>query len=102
MRHKPKAANKFALLGNKLAKVASEGKNRKSFGLILANINKNVLKAQIPSYAKALETNGVLMLSGFFDSDVNELTVFAGDFNLKKEHVYLKDNWAAIQLRKEG
>ena len=74
----------------------------KSFGLILANINKNVLKAQIPSYAKALETNGVLMLSGFFDSDVNELTVFAGDFNLKKEHVYLKDNWAAIQLRKEG
>lgn len=71
----------------------------RSFGLILANINKNVLKAQIPHYAKTLENNGVLMLSGFFDTDVEELVNYANDFNLKKEFVYLKDNWAAIKLR---
>lgn len=71
----------------------------KSFGLILANINKNVLKAHIPSYAKVLQKNGTLMLSGFFDSDVDELTTFASEYGLKKEHVYLKDNWAAVKLR---
>lgn len=71
----------------------------KSFGLILANINKNVLKAQIPFYAQTLENKGILLLSGFFDSDVNELVDFAREYGLIKEHVYLKDNWAAIKLK---
>jgi ribosomal protein L11 methyltransferase len=71
----------------------------KAFGLILANINKNVLKAQIPFYAQTLENKGTLLLSGFFDSDVNELVDFAEGYGLKKEHTYFKDNWAAIKLR---
>lgn len=70
----------------------------KTFGLILANINKNVLKSHIPSYAKALENKGTLILSGFFDSDVDELTAFTDEYGLKKQHVYLKDNWAAVKL----
>lgn len=70
----------------------------KSFGLILANINKNVLKAHIPFYAKTLENGGILMLSGFFDSDVEELLNFAKKYELQKEFVYFKDNWAAIKL----
>ncbi len=70
----------------------------KLFGLILANINKNVLKAHIPFYAKTLENGGILMLSGFFDSDVEELLNFAKKYELKKEFVYFKDNWAAIKL----
>lgn len=70
------------------------------FDLILANINKNVLKAQIPSYSKTLEKNGTLLLSGFFDSDVDELVAFASDFGFVKEYVYQKDNWAAIKLKK--
>lgn len=70
----------------------------KSFGLILANINKNVLKTQIPFYAQTLENKGTLLLSGFFDSDVNELVAFAKEYGLTKQHVYLKDNWAAIKL----
>jgi ribosomal protein L11 methyltransferase len=68
------------------------------FDLILANINKNVLKAHIPSYAQALDNKGILLLSGFFDSDVNELVTFAQQYGFEKEHVYQKDNWAAIKL----
>lgn len=70
----------------------------KSFDLILANINKNVLKAHLPSYAATLQKGGVLMLSGFFDSDVDELLNFAKNYGLVKEFVYFKDNWAAIKL----
>lgn len=73
----------------------------RSFGLILANINKNVLKAHMQSYAKMLETNGILLLSGFFDTDVDELVTFASQFGLSKIRILNKDNWAAIELKKQ-
>jgi ribosomal protein L11 methyltransferase len=73
----------------------------KVFGLILANINKNVLKAHLPYYAKMLEKDGVLLLSGFFDTDVNELVTIAADLGLTQTKVFNKDNWAAIQLIKK-
>jgi ribosomal protein L11 methyltransferase len=71
-----------------------------TFGLILANINKNVLKAHIESYSIALNKDGTLLLSGFFDSDVEELVTFAADFHLEKQKVYSKEGWAGIQLVK--
>ena len=74
--------------------------NGRTFGLILANINKNVLKAHMSSYAEMLEQNGTLLLSGFFDSDVEELVTFAEQFGLMKRRVLNKDNWAAIELKK--
>ena len=72
----------------------------RTFGLILANINKNILKAHMSSYAEMLEKNGTLLLSGFFDTDVEELVTFAEQFGLKKYRVLNKDNWAAIELNK--
>lgn len=71
------------------------------FGLILANINKNVLMAHLPHYANSLEVNGVLLLSGFFDSDVDDLLRMAVDLGFEKVKVLNKDNWAAIQLVKK-
>lgn len=70
------------------------------FGLILANINKNVLKMHMQSYSEMLENNGTLMLSGFFDTDVAELVSFADQFGLRKNRILNKDNWAAIELTK--
>ncbi|MFT6246116.1 MAG: ribosomal protein L11 methyltransferase [Salibacteraceae bacterium] len=70
------------------------------FGLIIANINKNILKAHMSDYARALIPDGTLLLSGFFDSDVEEMTAFAEQFELKQTKVLGKDEWAAIQLSK--
>ena len=72
----------------------------RTFGLILANINKNVLKAHMQSYAEMLEHNGTLLLSGFFDTDVDEIVAFAAQYGLDKRRVLNKDNWAAIELIK--
>jgi len=71
-----------------------------TFGLIIANINKNVLTAHIESYSIALKKEGILLLSGFFDSDVAELVTFAAHFHLEKQKVYSKEGWAGIQLVK--
>lgn len=72
----------------------------RTFGLILANINKNVLKAHLKSYSEMLETNGIILLSGFFDTDVDELINCAEQVGLKKMRILKKDNWAAIELKK--
>ena len=74
----------------------------KTFGLVIANINKNILKSHMKSYAESLEKDGILLLSGFFDSDVNELVDFAAPFNLTKTKVFNKDEWACIQLQKSN
>ena len=73
----------------------------RKFGLIIANINKNVLKSHIESYSRALEYGGILLLSGFFDSDVDELITFSNAHNLKMNKIYSKESWAGIQLIKE-
>jgi ribosomal protein L11 methyltransferase len=75
-------------------------KDEKPFGLILANINKNVLKAHMSEYARLLEPGGTLLLSGFFESDVDELVDFATKFGLQFVDVNTNDNWAMIQLKK--
>ena len=73
---------------------------KEKFGLVIANINKNILKSHIEVYSDILESGGILLLSGFFSSDVDELVDFASPFKLKKTKTYSKDEWAAIQLQK--
>ncbi len=41
-----------------------------SYDIILANINKNTLLADIPSYVNHLNKGGILLLSGFYKSDL--------------------------------
>jgi ribosomal protein L11 methyltransferase len=68
------------------------------FGLILANINKNVLKAHLPSYASICETGGLLYLSGFFETDVAELTSEAKNVGFELVEVRTKETWASMKL----
>lgn len=71
-----------------------------SFDVILANINKNVLKKDLASYYNCLNNNGYLLLSGFFTIDVDELKQLATTigFNFIKE--YSKNEWAVLILKK--
>lgn len=70
------------------------------YGLILANINKNILKSHLANYARLLTKNGVLLLSGFFVSDVDELRVLAEGLGMKLRRTLTKDEWAAMELIK--
>ncbi len=71
-----------------------------TFGVVLANINKNVLLNDIPHFAKALEPKGYLFLSGFFKTDVDDLVAFAERHQLAKVAVQTKNDWALIKLVK--
>ncbi|MDH3381665.1 MAG: 50S ribosomal protein L11 methyltransferase, partial [Flavobacteriaceae bacterium] len=42
----------------------------KNYDLIIANINRNVLLADMEQYAKCLNSMGILLLSGFYNEDI--------------------------------
>src|SRR5690606_39893688 len=49
------------------------------FDIILTNINKNVLTEEMAVYAQHLKDGGLLLLSGFFSSDIPDLVSGASD-----------------------
>lgn len=74
--------------------------NDEVFDLILANINKNVLKAHIPTYADKLVQGGILLISGFFNTDIEELQLFAQNHNFKIIATASQDTWASLKMIK--
>ena len=71
------------------------------FGLILANINKNVLKSHLKTYYDLLATNGMLLLSGFFVSDTAELIGLGQKIGFTYLETVEKETWAALKLVKK-
>jgi len=70
------------------------------YDFILANINKNVLKAQLPRYAQLLTMDGDLLLSGFFKTDVPELETLAIELGFTLISIEEKETWALMHLNK--
>lgn len=71
-----------------------------NFGWILANINKNVLKAHMSEYYRLLKSGGKLFLSGFFISDIEEMQQFCEAQGFHLERTLTKDEWACLVLKK--
>lgn len=70
------------------------------FDVILANINKNILRSHMPVYAQKLVPNGLLLLSGFFTTDVSELRRLAEDCGLRFISVANEAEWAVLAMEK--
>jgi len=71
------------------------------FELILANIHRNILLAQMPAYARSLTDGGELWLSGFYAADVSALLEEAERQGLTLKRTYEKGGWVMLKLRKE-
>ena len=70
------------------------------FDIILANINKNVLLAEMKSYADYLPDNGLLLLSGFYTSDIDDLNKEASQYKMREVSRDERENWATLLLKK--
>lgn len=64
--------------------------------LLIANINRNILLQDLPRFAKAIKPGGMMILSGFYLSDVPVLTEAAVQqgFSLLKQEC--EENWAML------
>ena len=69
--------------------------------IILANINKNVLLNDIKEYSKVLKSNGLLILSGFYQDDVNDIELEANKNLLFLQDKKMKNNWTACIFKKQ-
>ncbi|MBX2961128.1 MAG: 50S ribosomal protein L11 methyltransferase [Cyclobacteriaceae bacterium] len=72
------------------------------FGIILANINRNILLGEMDYYARHLKPGGKLLLSGFYESDIPELLTKAQLLNLQMVSTDTRDNWACMLVEKNG
>lgn len=69
--------------------------------VLLANINKNVLLAEMDEYNKHLLPNGLLFLSGFYEEDIADILKRAEEAGFKKESFKVKDRWVSMKLLKK-
>ncbi|MEE1253000.1 MAG: 50S ribosomal protein L11 methyltransferase [Bacteroidales bacterium] len=70
------------------------------FDIFFANINRNILLADMQTYSNSIQEGGVLFLSGFYSQDVAILEAECKEFGLELTDVETKDNWAAMRLVK--
>ena len=70
------------------------------YNIIYANINKNILTADIPVYAANIHQGGKLLLSGFYKEDFNDINEIAIASGLKLTNQREKNNWLMLSYLK--
>lgn len=86
-----------ALLGDASSLTAD-----KHFDLILANINRNILLRDMPAYAAVLNPGGTLLLSGFYEHDVQALQDKAETIELRLVQQKSRNDWTALRMIKKA
>ena len=70
------------------------------FDVVLANINRNILLADMPRFVSAMKPCGTLLLSGFYSSDVPCLVDCAAGLGLTLQSKWKDGEWTCLQLLK--
>lgn len=70
------------------------------YDLILANINRNILTRDMQFYADALKPTGIILFSGFYESDFNEIDQYAKKAGLNFKSKSSKNEWCMLEYVK--
>lgn len=88
--------NMKVMLGNASVLKSVEGK----FDVVLANINRNILLADMPAFVSVMADDSLLILSGFYASDVDLLIEKASSLGLSKIDSKSDSEWTCLVLKK--
>ncbi len=72
----------------------------KLFDFIFANINLNILKKHIPYYAKQMSNGAIIMLSGFFETEFDQIEKICNENGLFFVKSITKNEWIACVFHK--
>ena len=72
----------------------------KKYDIIIANINRNILLNDMPSYVDCLNENGVLFLSGFYTEDIPVISESCHSKGLQYVKQFERNNWVALKNTK--
>ena len=73
-------------------------KNREPFDVIIANINRNILLADMKHYAACMQSGSTLFMSGFYVQDIPVIQEEAENLGMTFVHHREKNNWAAVKF----
>lgn len=68
--------------------------------VLLANIHRNIIIMDLPTYAMSLKNGGLAFFSGFYDSDADDVIREAEKHGLKKECMHSRNGWACVAMKK--
>ena len=88
--------NMKVMLGDASVLKSVEGK----FDVVLANINRNILLADMPAFVSVMADDSLLILSGFYASDVDLLIEKASSLGLSKIDTKSDSEWTCLVLKK--
>ncbi|ATV54096.1 50S ribosomal protein L11 methyltransferase [Prevotella intermedia] len=66
------------------------------FDVVIANINRNILLADMPAFVEAMKPQATLILSGFYEEDVALLEEKAVSLGLKKSQCQANRSWTCL------
>lgn len=70
----------------------------RSYDVIIANINRNILLNDMEAYVKSLNANGTLFLSGFYVDDIPVIEQACNKHHLKLVETIEKNQWVALKF----
>ena len=73
-------------------------KGRTPFDVIIANINRNILLADMAQYAAFMHSGSELYMSGFYVEDIPVIREKAESLGMNFVHHREKNNWAAVNF----
>lgn len=69
----------------------------KKYDIIIANINRNILIADMQTYVSCLNKNGVVLLSGFYKEDIPIIEAEIKKYQLTISTIIERNNWVALK-----
>ena len=73
---------------------------RNTYDVLLANINRNILLQDIPTYSLCIRRGGLLFVSGFYFEDMPMIVGMAANSGLEYVSHDTIGNWCCIKFRK--
>ena len=78
----------------------AENLGKEKFDIILANINRNILISDIPTYVSVLNDGGQLLLSGLCFFDVDDVLEVCNEQKLTLKRKLQREEWVSLLLEK--
>ena len=70
------------------------------FDVVVANINRNILLADMPRWVQMMAQGGRIVFSGFYQTDVPMLVKAAADLGLRLTSEREQEDWACLTFCK--
>ena len=72
-----------------------------TYDILLANIHRNVILEDLPTYYRSLKRGGHILLSGFYEADIPAITAAALDLDLSPAGSSSRESWACLEFTKK-